>query len=36
MPEVEDDSEDEDLRYYRAMEQQLKLKRKGNNSEAEL
>ncbi|XP_029007672.1 something about silencing protein 10 [Betta splendens] len=33
--EEDSDSEGEDLRYYRAMEEQLKLKRKGNNPEAE-
>lgn len=41
MPEVEEDSDsdlDEEaaLRFYRDMEEQLKLKRKGNNPEAEL
>lgn len=41
MPEVEEDSDsdlDEEaaLRFYREMEERLKLKRKGNNTEAEL
>lgn len=38
MPEVEEDSDLEEeaaLRFYRDMEKQLKLKRKGNDPEAE-